>query len=322
MAKIYTKTGDAGETGLYGGSRIPKDDLRVECYGTLDEVNSAIGLAYSLVTDNFVKDTLRQIQKRLFVVGAQLASDDKGNSMLYDKISENDIQFLEHEIDKIQESITEQTNFIIPGGSTSAASIHVARTIARRLERVLIRLAREIEIEKELLIFINRLSDVLFILARAEEEYQLVLKIKDRVLRSLSMKKSNENSELEFWKKMSEFAEKRAKEIGIGIVFAAVDKGGNLVLLHRTDESLIASIDIATNKAYTSLVLRTSSDKVGELAQPGKELYGIGATNNGRIVTFGGGFPVIRNGEIVGAIGVSGGSVSQDMDIASYALNQ
>ena len=320
MPKIYTKTGDAGETGLYGGSRIAKDDQRVECYGNLDEVNSSLGMAYALIQNEEIKDLIRHIQKRLFTMGAELASDESGIKKLQDRISEEDILFLEKQIDKFQQMVLPQTSFIIPGGSAGSAAIHVSRAISRRMERSIIRVLRAYPVNECLIIFANRLSDTLYILARAEEEYELIQRIKNKVLMRLNMQKNNENKELLFWKRIAEAAERKAGEIGIGIVFAAVDKGGNLVLLHRTDGSLLASIDIAANKAYTSLLLRAPTDKVGELAQPGKELYGIGTTNNGRIITFGGGFPVEIDGEIIGAIGVSGGSVSQDMEIASYAL--
>lgn len=320
MTKIYTKTGDMGETGLYGGSRIGKDSLTVECYGNLDELCSMLGVAFAMSCSQDVKMVIRHIQNRLFAMGAELASDTRGLSLLTDQISTSDISFLETQIDRFQDMIMPQTSFVIPGGSAASSTIHVARTIARRLERSMARAATEKPYSETLGIFVNRLSDMLYILARVEEEDTLVQTIKNRVLERLNMKKNNENQALSFWKSMAEAAEKKASEMGIGIVFAAVDQGGNLALLHRTDESLLASIDIAANKAYTSLVMKMPSDQVGELALPGQMLYGIGTTNNGRIITFGGGFPVERNGEIIGAIGVSGGSVSQDMEIATCAL--
>jgi ATP:cob(I)alamin adenosyltransferase len=320
MTRIYTKTGDAGETGLYGGSRIGKDSLTVECYGNLDELGSMLGMAYAMSRCEDVRTVIRQIQNRLFVMGAELASDARGLDMLPDRISATDIAYLESQIDRFQDMVLQQTSFVIPGGSAASSAIHVARTIARRLERSMVRASMEKPVSDILGVFVNRLSDMLYILARAEEEDTLVQTIKNRVLERLNMKKSNENQALSFWKRMADAAEKKASELGIGIVFAAVDQGGNLALLHRTDESLLASIDIAANKAYTALILKMPSDQVGELALPGQMLYGIGTTNNGRIVTFGGGFPVEKNGEIIGAIGVSGGSVSQDMEIATCAL--
>jgi ATP:cob(I)alamin adenosyltransferase len=320
MTRIYTKTGDAGETGLYGGSRIAKDDQRVECYGNLDEVNSTIGVAYSLVVNEEVKGVLRHIQKRLFAMGSELASDENGIRMLQDRISEKDVSFLEQQIDRFQEMVMPLTSFVIPGSSPGSAAIHVARTIARRLERSLLRVSKDSVVSHDLTVFANRLSDTLYILARAEEEYELIQRIKNQVIMRLKMEKNSDNKALSFWKKMAEAAEKKAGEIGIGMVFAAVDQGGNLVLLHRTDESILASIDIAANKAYTALILRMPSEQAGELALPGHEFFGLGTTNNGRIVTFGGGFPVVVNGEIIGAIGVSGGSIAQDTAIATYAL--
>lgn len=125
---------------------------------------------------------------------------------------------------------------------------------------------------------------------------------------------------LELVKKMANAAEQEAERIGVPIVFAAVDRGGNLMLLHRMEKAFFTSNEIAINKAFTSCALRVSTDKVAPLVQPGASLYGLELTNNARIVPFGGGFPITVNGEVVGAIGVSGGSVEEDMQIALQAL--
>jgi uncharacterized protein GlcG (DUF336 family) len=116
-------------------------------------------------------------------------------------------------------------------------------------------------------------------------------------------------------------AEERAEEVGVPMCIAVADEGGNLVGFHRMDGALIASIDIARNKAYTAVSLQLSTDAVGEAAQPGGDLYGIETTNDGRIVTFGGGFPVEADGDVVGAVGVSGGSPEEDMTVARAALD-
>ncbi|HWQ78606.1 MAG TPA: cob(I)yrinic acid a,c-diamide adenosyltransferase [Anaerovoracaceae bacterium] len=320
MLKVYTKRGDSGETDLFGGMRISKDDCRVECYGTMDEVNSNIGLAYSLLKDEDMKAALRQVQKRLFVMGAELASDEKGRSKLRDRISSADVDSLEGLIDRYQAMVTPRDGFLIPGGTMASAALHVARTVTRRFERHLIRMKKEAPVSDEIIRYANRMSDALFILAQAEEERALIQKIKERVMGKLKINDCADFS-LSVLKKLAEAAEQKAAEMGVPIVFAAADQGGNLALLHRMEDSLLVSIDIAINKAYTSVALKMPTDELYKLAVPGGSLYGITTTNDSRIIAFGGGFPVFRDGAVIGAIGVSGGTVEQDMEIARHALS-
>ncbi|GEK91889.1 GlcG/HbpS family heme-binding protein [Alkalibacterium kapii] len=126
---------------------------------------------------------------------------------------------------------------------------------------------------------------------------------------------------LETVKKMAQAAEEKAAEMNVPIVFAAVDTGGNQMLMHRMEKALFTSVEIAVNKAFTSAALGIGTDEVAPLVQPGESLYGLQLSNDCKIVPFGGGFPIIVNNEVVGAIGVSGGAVEEDMAIASYALN-
>lgn len=322
MLRLYTRRGDTGETDLLGGVRTSKDDCRVDCYGTMDETNASIGLAYSLIKDRDMKSALRQIQTRLFVMGAELAcADDGSRSRLKDRISGADVDFLEALIDRYQATVIPRDGFLIPGGNAASAALHVARTVARRFERHLIRLNREAPVSDEILRYANRLSDALFILAQAEEERAYIEDIKERVMGKLKTNDINGTDfSLSVVKKMAEAAEQKAAEIGVPIVFAAADRGGNLLLLHRMEDSLLASIDIAINKAYTSVALKMPTDDLYKLAVPGGSLYGITTTNDSRIVAFGGGFPVFRDGTVIGGIGVSGGTVEEDMEIARYAL--
>jgi cob(I)alamin adenosyltransferase len=164
--KIYTKTGDKGETGLYGGERVAKDSLRVAAYGTVDEANSAIGMARSHLTDEELDKDLAHIQNALFDVGADLATP---NESKYRKnvspIDEKDIGILENLIDHYDN--TPLTNFILPGGHPSSAALHLARTITRRAEREVTTLKREETINEHVAVYLNRLSDLLFVMARA-----------------------------------------------------------------------------------------------------------------------------------------------------------
>ncbi|WP_426349844.1 cob(I)yrinic acid a,c-diamide adenosyltransferase [Alloiococcus sp. CFN-8] len=168
---VYTRTGDKGETGLFGGSRIAKDSLKVNCYGTIDEANSFLGLAYSTCDNKDLKEKIRWIQTKLFMVAAELASDDQGKEMLKDKISKEDIAVLEKTIDDYLKVVGEQNFFIIPGDSQVSAMLHIARTIIRRAERSIVELTREESLREELMGFVNRLSDAIYVMARYEAEY-------------------------------------------------------------------------------------------------------------------------------------------------------
>jgi cob(I)alamin adenosyltransferase len=165
--KIYTKTGDDGTTGLVGGNRVKKYDIRLEAYGTVDELNAALGLLRAMESDTEIQNILFRIQNKLFNIGSRLASDEKGEEFTKAlAIKESDIKILESAIDKMEEEIPELKHFILPGGDQVVAQCHVARTICRRAERRIVEFAEQEEVEKELIKFINRLSDFLFVLAR------------------------------------------------------------------------------------------------------------------------------------------------------------
>lgn len=165
--KIYTKTGDKGQTSLYDGTRIDKDSLRVESYGTVDELNSSIGFAIKFVEDDSIKESLKKIQTRLFFVAGELATIEEGKYIY--KVREEDILALEKIIDDYIPKITGGDKFIVPGSSKAAAALHVSRTICRRAERRIISLKRHEEVSDILLKFVNRLSDVLYTYARYSE---------------------------------------------------------------------------------------------------------------------------------------------------------
>lgn len=168
---VYTRTGDKGETGLFGGTRVRKDSLRVNCYGTIDEANSFLGIAYADCYDEGLKEKIRWIQKKLFTVASELASDEEGIKMLAERIKEEDVTYLESTIDDYLNIIGEQNSFIIPGDTKLSAELHVARTIMRRAERLIVSLNREEQISETLRKFINRLSDTIYVMGRYEAEY-------------------------------------------------------------------------------------------------------------------------------------------------------
>lgn len=165
--KIYTRTGDDGTTSLYGGSRLSKGDPRVGAYGTIDETNSVLGLAraYGLPAD--VDEVLEAVQRDLFVLGAELASGHNADAKLgMDLIGPDDITRLEAAIDAAEQGLPALRTFILPGGAVAASTLHLARTVARRAERELVHLAGQSTVRPELVMYANRLSDLLFVLAR------------------------------------------------------------------------------------------------------------------------------------------------------------
>ena len=165
--KIYTKTGDKGETSLIGGTRVPKYHDRIEAYGTVDELNSFIGLIRDHDIDDVSKAVLLQIQECLFVVESSLATDqDAEIHRSLPMVTEFDIEMLEKEIDRMNASLPALTNFVLPGGNLVSSYCHVARTICRRAERITIKLSQSFRVSEMDLKYLNRLSDYLFVLAR------------------------------------------------------------------------------------------------------------------------------------------------------------
>ena len=166
--KIYTKTGDAGKTSLIGGTKVLKNNPRIEAYGTVDELNSYMGLVSDFCKDDHAKNILKEIQDRLFTIGSELACDpDKKINMSIPDLHESDIELLEKEMDEMDKELPVMKNFILPGGSPSVSFMHVARCVCRRAERCCINLMENDGNVNPLIIkYINRLSDYLFMLAR------------------------------------------------------------------------------------------------------------------------------------------------------------
>lgn len=164
--KIYTKTGDDGSTSLFGGTRVQKNNIRINAYGTIDELNSVIGIAVSGDINDEIKFELENIQNVLFQIGSELASPENVKSNIIKRTSEEDVKNLETLIDKFDEKLPPLKNFILPGGNNSAAQLHYARTVCRRAERIIVELKEFELVSKNVLIYVNRLSDLFFVLAR------------------------------------------------------------------------------------------------------------------------------------------------------------
>ena len=164
--KIYTKKGDKGSTSLIGGTRVPKHHLRIESYGTVDELNSYIGLIRDQNISKKDIDILLEIQDRLFTIGSHLAADPGKSKMVLPDLLEEDITFLENEIDQMDDQLEEMRSFVLPGGNTVVSYSHIARCVCRRAERVTVQLAEESEVDDKVISYLNRLSDYLFTLSR------------------------------------------------------------------------------------------------------------------------------------------------------------
>jgi ATP:cob(I)alamin adenosyltransferase len=351
MPNVYTRTGDAGTTGLFGGSRVPKQDVGVEAYGTVDEANASIGEAKAVAADASIRATLHGIQQRLFVLAAELASDAKGRAILDNTIDAADVAELESLIDMCLEVTGPQRFFVVPGRDLPSAALHRARTVTRRAERRVLTMAETRDVRPELVTYLNRLSDTLYALARLTEHQHDLVEI-ERVVRAAVARALGTPApgprpalpepvpagtvpaavplapagalpayDLPALKRMAEAAEARAAGLGVPIVFAGVDAGGNLLLLHRMADSLLGSIDLAANKAFTSAAFRLPTAALHDTSGPSGELHGIQNSHAGRVVVFGGGLPVFVDGRIAGGIGVSGGTVAEDVDIVTHALS-
>ena len=289
---------------------------------------------------------LHTLQHQLFRLCAEVATPHVEHlSESSNLISQQDISDLERLIDDYTNRLPQQHSFILSGNYLSAAELHVARTICRRGERLLISLGEVEPIRNEVRKFINRLSDALYIMARMEDYVQFVETIVERVAervknshaevlaetnRSLwHMGHTTENGVSymatrtkleEIMTKLSQAAMDYAQSIGVPIVVSIVDAKGVLMYFHRMSDALLISNDIAQAKAYTAVALKAATHEVHQSAQPDGDLFNIESMVNRKICTFGGGYPIIIDGEIVGGFGISGGTVAEDMDIASHAL--
>lgn len=171
--KVYTKTGDTGTTALFGGTRVPKHHIRIESYGTVDELNSHIGLIRDQDMNDLYKNVLIEVQDRLFTVGAILATPPEKETLKNGQprlqnlgIVESDIEFLENEIDRMEEALPPMTHFVLPGGHTTVSYCHIARCVCRRAERLAVHLNDIEPTDERVIKYLNRLSDYLFVLAR------------------------------------------------------------------------------------------------------------------------------------------------------------
>lgn len=167
--KIYTKKGDSGNTSLFGGQRVSKSSKRIDAYGTVDELNSILGMAASFGLSKKGAELIKTVQQQLFVLGADLATP-KSREVRIERIGNTEVEFLEKAIDEMEETLNPLKNFILPGGAQAGSTLHFARTVCRRAERITVECRHEEEISEVAIMYINRLSDFLFVLARYENK--------------------------------------------------------------------------------------------------------------------------------------------------------
>ncbi|GAA0476062.1 cob(I)yrinic acid a,c-diamide adenosyltransferase [Alkalibacterium psychrotolerans] len=326
---IYTKTGDKGETSLFDGSRVKKYSDRVNTYGTMDELNSFISLAEKMVNRTETRDILVKIQKTMFLVSAEIATTNMSKLKNKSDIIEADhIEFLEQVIDIFSKELPKVTSFVLPGKCVSAAQLHVARTVCRRAERELIQLSQTETIRSELIMYLNRLSDCLYILARIEDEDDYIKKIIKKVSEQYEKAVNDPTQKTEAQNKnlysqareMMDKAVNKAKELDIPVTIAVVDDSGRRIAEFRMEDALLVSLDLAVRKAYTAVAMKSPTHELKDITQPEADLYQLESNTEGKIVSFGGGLPIYSNGKIIGAIGVSGGSVEEDILIAEASI--
>ena len=325
--KIYTKTGDGGETSLIGNVRVPKDHLRVDTYGALDETTSAMGLARSLAISQRTKETLHSVQEQLINLSAEVAAASGDIARrLKNRISMADIQGLETEIDWLGDHKLQTKGWTIPGTCPSSAALDMARTVSRRAERLLVGLNREEPLRGEVLQYVNRLSDLLYALARYEEWEHVLKEVKDGVNKELTATQPTPGQPLELSFQIAHeiciAAFAKADALGIPVVVAIFDQTGTLQFLARQKGALPVSLQLAQDKAYTAYAVRKPTHEIYAAIQPGEPLYGLQHVNTMPLTVVGGGFPIVADGQIIGSLGISGGTVAEDVAIGSTALEK
>ena len=354
--KIYTKTGDAGMTSLVHTKNIAKSDDRVDVMGTIDELTSHIGLTKTKIQDQQIIHFLEEIQQMLMTIMAGIADS---YNMKY-KLKEEDTAKLEHEIDRLEALYERPAHFILPGDNPISAQLDVTRTVARRAERCLSQVSIKFGADSGARRYMNRLADYLYVLARyydamadggsvsrkessdagspaagsvaAESSATAGGQVKggnamtenltqEALIQQVMMRMGQGKITLEASKKLIQKIEEEAARRGKKAVIAVCGPDGNPIAVHVMDGAFLVSFDVAVRKAYTSVAVKMSTMELSKLAQPGQTFYGLESLDGGKIVIFGGGVPLMVNGNIIGGLGVSGGTGEEDHSLAEYGLS-
>ncbi len=331
---LYTKKGDTGETSLAKLQKVPKSDDRIQLLGSIDELTCHLGMVKANEDRKEILFQIEKIQKNLTLIMAGIA--DQYNTEY--RLPETEILSIEQEIDRLETAFPRKKEFVLPGGNRYSAQIDIARTVARRAERWLCIVDRKFNAEPAVKKYMNRLSDYLYILARymdyvdeeakktsgegeyREKESKGQNLETDDLIRVLARKLRDEMNPLtlEQATKIITELEKEADRRGVKAVIAVCNKEGNPIAVHVMDGAYLASFDIAMKKAYTSVALKMTTKRLGELSRQGEEFFGIDKADNGRLIIFGGGVPLIAGDVMIGGLGVSGGTAQEDAELAEF----
>lgn len=345
---LYTKKGDAGFTSTMNRMMIEKSSPVFHLLGTLDEFTSALGMAKPWVPAQLL-EIVRQIQNDVILLSEEIAGGPRFAT--HERVAS-----LEKAVDSVSETLPQHfepqsggaLGPAVPGASKAGAALDLARAIVRRAEREAVALSQRRGLSRDVMAWLNRISDLTYAMARLSDELSasgnssqasLIPASPDAAgggeaplapLRSPAESSGGGLAPLPYGSSGSNFTARavelcsrvlaKARELGFRASAAVCDSSGFPVCSIRDDGALLASIDIAANKAFTSVSMKMSTKQLAPLAQPGASLYGIQFTNGGRIVIFGGGVPLEDNGVIVGGFGVSGGTEEQDSHLADIAL--
>lgn len=299
MEKLYTGAGDSGYTQTLSGRRISKSDPIIEFVGDIDEFTSVLGAAKACCSDKELFSDIEIIQKKLISVMGEIS----GGKL---SITPECIKAAEAMCDKYYIGVL--TEFALPGKNILSAQLDIARTVIRRAERTAVKVVRTGQINNYVVTYINRLSDVIFAMARFSEH-------KDEKS-DVSEIEAGGGLSLAFAKEISLAVEMQAEKSEKSLVIAIADAGANIILLHSMDGAYIASCRIAQDKAYTSAALKMPTHTALNESRGGS-LDGL-TPSDGRICLLGGGYPLTVNNKIIGAIGVSGGTAEEDANFAHF----
>lgn len=339
---IYTKGGDRGTTSLVRTKNVSKSDDRIQLVGTIDELTSHLGLVKTMLENKEDVRIFEKIQRRLITLMAGVADPYNRDY----KIPEDAAEILEEEIDRMEGLFQRPKEFILPGQCRLSAEMDIARTVARRAERTLAQVSVKFGADNGAKIYMNRLADYLYVLARyidaknaegvdkkadneagggKEEKFmeqnqnpQTSEAVIQEVLKRMGVQG---RITLDSAKRLIEKIEEEAKRRGKKAVVAVCGPDGNPVAVHVMDGAFLVSFDVATKKAYTAVAVKMSTKELSVLAQPGETFYGVDKLDNGKIVIFAGGVPLKVGDTIIGGLGISGGTGEEDHSLAEYGLS-
>ncbi len=300
---LYTGYGDKGYTSLAKNNHIPKSDAVLELIGTIDEYSAVLGLARAQCADEELCEDIKKVQKKLISIMGELAGGEIS-------VTDECVKTVEALCDKYYPEGFE--GFTISGETIVSAQLDIARTVIRRGERVASKLLTLHKVRPFTYVYLNRLSDMTYAMS------QYAARDNKKTPSNIGAVNSDiTDLTLSLAKEISLAVEKRAEEMGKRVVIAVLDKGANLMLLHCMEDSYIASRQIAQDKAYTAVALKMPTH-IALQESRGGALDGLSATDSNHIMLLGGGEPLIINGKVVGAVGVSGGTADEDIAFAQF----